>query len=102
MISPATYVRLAQLHNLDVPFFPSLKHLLIDATSPLTHLNLLLSNALRSIELDEIDPTQEEVFLSFLITLADECPELTSIKLASPLSTSVLENCFKIQPPPCT
>ena len=97
MISPATYVRLAQLHNLDAPFFPSLKDLrIVDANSSLIHLNLLLSNSLRSIELvGKIDRTWEEVFLSFLITLADECPELSSIKLSSSLSTSVLENCLQ-------
>ncbi|KIM36364.1 hypothetical protein M413DRAFT_14031 [Hebeloma cylindrosporum] len=95
-ISPATYVRLAQLHKLDTPFFPSLKHLrIVHANSSLNHLNLLVSYSLQSIELYNIDHTQEEVFLSFLITLSDECPELASIKLTSPLSTAVVEGCLK-------
>ena len=42
-ISPATYVRLAQLHNPDVPFFPSLKHLqIVDAKSSLFQLSFFL------------------------------------------------------------
>lgn len=31
------------------------------------------------------------MFSSFLITLADECPELSSIKLASPVPESIWE-----------
>ena len=95
-ISPATYVRLAQLHNPDVPFFPSLKHLqIVDAKSSLFQLSFFLSNSLRSIELQKIDYTQESVFLSFLITLVEECPELSSIKLALPVPKSVWETCLK-------
>ena len=93
-ISPATYVRLAQLriHNPDAPLFPSLKHLrIVDAKSSLFQLSFFLSNSLRSIELHNVDCTQKFVFSSFLITLADECPELSSIKLASPIPESIWE-----------
>ena len=95
-IPHATFIRLAQLHS--PPFFPALKHLrIVDVNASLTHLNLLLSNSLQSIEIYNIHHTQEEVFLSFLITLADECPELSSMKLASPVSTSVWENCLQFR-----
>jgi hypothetical protein len=97
-ISPATYVRLAQLriHNPDAPFFPSLKHLrIVDAKSSLFQLSFFLSNSLRSIELHNIDCTQEMVFSSFLITLANECPELSSIKLTSPVPESIWETFLK-------
>ena len=95
-IPPATYIRLAQLHNLDTPLFPSLKHLrIVDASSSLTHLTLLLSNSLRSIDFGNFDRTQEEMLLSFLITLVDECPELSSIKLISPILKPVWTTCLK-------
>ena len=72
MISPGTYIRLAQLHNPRSPFFPYLKHLrVIDADSSLSHLNFLLTNSLRSIELVNLTDSNKEVFSSFLITLAD-------------------------------
>ena len=100
MISPGTYIRLAQLHNPRSPFFPYLKHLrVIDADSSLSHLNFLLTNSLRSIELVNLTDSNKEVFSSFLITLADECPRLSSITLGQDpgrrLSSSLLSDCLK-------
>jgi hypothetical protein len=99
MISPGTYIRLAQLHNPKSPFFPHLKHLrVINADSSLSHLNFLLTNSLRSIELVNLTDSNKEVFSSFLITLADECPRLSSITLGQDpsqrLASSLLTDCL--------
>jgi hypothetical protein len=99
-ISPGTYIRLAQLHDPKSPFFPCLKHLrVINADSSLSHLNFLLTNSLRSIELVNLTDSNKEVFSSFLITLVDECPRLSSITLGQDpgrrLSSSLLSDCLK-------
>ena len=81
-------------------FFPYLKHLrVIDADSSLSHLNFLLTNSLRSIKLVNLTDSNKEVFSSFLITLADECPRLSSITLGQDpsrrLASSLLTDCLK-------
>lgn len=77
-----------------------MKHIqVINADSSLSHLNILLTNSLRSIELVNLTDSNKEVFSSFLITLADECPRLSSISLGQDpgrrLSSSLLTNCLK-------
>ena len=100
-IPPGTYIRLAQIRNPEAPFFPSLKHLrIVDADSSLdTHLNFLVTNSLRSIELVNLSDSNQEVFSSFLVTLADECPQLSSITLGQDpdrrLSSSLFNDCLK-------
>jgi len=58
-----------------------------------------LTNSLRSIELVNLTDSNKEVFSSFLITLADECPRLSSITLGQDpgrrLSSSLLSDCLK-------
>ena len=99
-IPPGTYIRLSQIRNPEAPFFPSLKHLrIIDADSALdTHLNFLLTDSLQSIELVNLSDSNQEVFSSFLVTLADECPRLSTITLGQDpnrrLSSSLLNDCL--------
>jgi hypothetical protein len=100
-ISPGTYIRLAQIRNPEAPFFPSLKHLrIVNADSSLDiYLNFLLTDSLQSIELINLADSNQEVFSSFLITLADECPRLSSIILgqdrARRLPSSLLDDCLR-------
>jgi len=58
-----------------------------------------LTNSLRSLELVNLADSNKEVFSSFLITLADECPRLSSITLGQDpgrrLSSSLLNDCLK-------
>ena len=72
----------------------------MDADSSLdTHLNFLLTDSLQSIELVNLADSNQEVFSSFLITLADECPRLSSITLGQDqdrrLSLSLLDDCLR-------
>ncbi|KAF8965793.1 hypothetical protein BDZ97DRAFT_1811054 [Flammula alnicola] len=83
-IAPGALFRLSQLHNhTQGPFFPSLNRLrIIVADSSLAQLSLFLTPSLRSLE---FSGTEENSFISYLATLADEASSLSSITLG-PLS----------------
>ena len=97
-ISPGSYIRLAQLQTPGTPLFPSLKHLRIDhADASLDHLNLLVTDSLRFLEVINIDESQHSVLLLFLFALVDECPHLTSITLSPAQKGWLISPCLQFR-----
>ena len=65
----------------ELPFFPSLSDLVIDADESLSsYLELLLTPSLESLEVLSIPVAQQPILLSFLTTLAQKVPPLQTLK----------------------
>ena len=91
-------MRLGQLQNRDSPgpLLPALKQLRLNNPDEwsMSQLPLFFTPSLLSLEVMSVPENQQSVFLSFLITLADEAPYLTTITLGpGVLTTASLEAC---------
>ena len=92
-------MRLGQLQNRDSPgpLLPALKRLRINDPDEwsMSQLPLFFTPSLRSLEATNIPENQQSVLLSFLITLVDESPHLTTIAFGPGiLTTACFETCL--------
>ncbi|KAF8179862.1 hypothetical protein BJ912DRAFT_637744 [Pholiota molesta] len=99
LVEAGTLLRLVQLgarYNKSDTFFPSLKSLHIDVNKPETSLSLLPLFLLHTLEVLEVEQhipeSQFDTFLTFLDTLADEAPHLSSIRLGTGVSYDALHS----------
>ena len=100
-IAPDTFVRLGQLQNRHSPgpLFPALTRLRLinPVESTMSQLPLFLTPSLRSLDFMNVPTNQHSALLSFLITLVDEEPHLTTITFSSVFTTACLEACLNFK-----
>ena len=93
-------MRLAQLKIRDAPgpLLPSLKQLRViePNESSISQLSLFFTKSLQSLEATGVPEAQQSAFLSFLITLVDEAPLLSTITIGpGSFTASCLNACLK-------
>jgi len=102
--APGTFVRLGQLQNRDShdqgPLLPSLTRLRLTNPdrSSMSQLSLFFTPSLRSLEVTNVPKDQQSVLLSFLVTLVDEAPHVTTIILGPGVfETACLKACLNFK-----